>query len=99
MAESFNVEELQARFEALRRSEAFPAIVGAAAGGLTGALMAALIAGRRHSSSNGSAEVRTVATATPGLLLGYSPRDIIQLVTVLSSLARQIKEWRDASES
>jgi len=94
MQQPMDLAELRARFEIVRRSEYFPAILGAVAGGLTGALMAGLIAGSRRGSSDSGRE-RDSAQGQPSFLFGLSARDLMQLVTVAASLARQLRQWRD----
>jgi hypothetical protein len=96
MEQPMDLAELRARYEIVRRSEYFPAILGGVAGGLSGALMAGLIAGSRRGSSDSGRE-RESAAERSGSLLGLSAKDMIQLVTVVVSLARQLREWRDQS--
>lgn len=93
MQQPMDLAELRARYDDVRRSEYFPAILGAVAGGLTGALMAGLISGSRR---GGEKVVRVQETngEQARMILGLSPRDIIQLVTVVTSLARQVQDWR-----
>ena len=91
MQTSLDLDQLKARFEVVRHSEYFPAMLGAVAGGLTGALMAGLISnGRRRAE----AEEKTGA-ADRGIVLGFSAKDLLQLVTVVASLARQLRDWRE----
>jgi hypothetical protein len=94
MQQSMDLTELRARYEIVRRSEYFPAILGAVAGGLTGALMAGMIAGARRGASDSGRGVETTA-GRPGTMLGLSLRDLIQLITVVAALARQLREWRE----
>lgn len=96
MQQPMDLEELRARFEVVRRSEYFPAVLGAVAGGLSGALMAGLISGTRRSAEK-TARAQETAAEQPRVFLGLSPRDIVQLVTVVTSLARQVQEWRKES--
>lgn len=99
MQQSFDLSELEARFQTIRHSEYFPAILGAVAGGLTGALMAALLAGGRRAASRvEEGETRSAADTKTGLLLGFSPRDLIQLATIVATLARQMREWQNKSQ-
>jgi hypothetical protein len=96
MQQPMDLTELRARYEIVRRSEYFPAILGAVAGGLTGALMAGLIAGSRRGSSHPDRE-RDDAAERSGSVLGLSAKELIQLVTVVATLARQLREWRQQS--
>lgn len=92
MQQRLDLQELEARFQVVRQSEYFPAILGAVAGGLTGAIMAGLIAGGRRSSAKGEEGGGT----RQGVLLGFSPRDMLELATIAASLARQLREWQRA---
>ena len=94
MQQPMDMAELRARYEIVRRSEYFPAILGAVAGGLTGALMAGLIAGSRGGSSD-SGRRGEASTERSGSRLALSARDLIQLLPVVASLARQLREWRE----
>lgn len=71
----------------VRKSEAYPAILGAIAGGIAGALMAALIAGGRSARRGGDESVN--ATVRPS----WSPRDIVQLATIVAALVKQVQLW------
>jgi hypothetical protein len=88
-----NLAELRARFEIVRRSEYFPAILGAVAGGLSGAMMAGLIAGGKRQAGDSGRSPESPA-GQPGFVLGLSARDLVQLISVVASLARQMREWR-----
>ncbi len=92
LKDKINVQELQARFETVRRSEYFPAILGAVAGGLTGAVMAGLISGSRKEET--VRIERTDAAGQKGIILGFSAKDLVQLTTVVAGLVRQMQEWR-----
>lgn len=96
MQQPMDLAELRARYEVVRKSEYFPAVLGAVAGGLTGALMAGLIAGSRRGEEK-VVRVQETDGEQGRMILGLSPRDIIQLVTVVTSLARQAQEWRKES--
>lgn len=74
----------------LRKSEAYPAIVGGIAGGIAGALMAVIIAGALSSRRPAKAEQDTVPTAAKS---AFSLRDAVQLLTVIASLVKQIQAW------
>ena len=72
----------------LRKSDAYPAIIGGIAGGMAGTLMAILIAGRRPSA-------RSVAPAeeTSKSSKGIPVREVMQLVPVILSLVKQVQQW------
>lgn len=76
----------------IRHSAAFPAILGVVAGGLAGALMAAIIAGRAstphrvESKAPQSDEKKHSAS-------GWTVGEAVQLITVLASLAKQAQDW------
>jgi len=93
MQQSLDLEQLKARFEVVRHNEYFPAVLGAVAGGLTGALMAGLISNGRHRAEAAVEENANVQDQS--LVLGFSAKDLLQLVTVVASLARQLREWRE----
>jgi hypothetical protein len=93
MEQPLDLEQLKARFEIVRHSEYFPAILGAVAGGLTGAMMAGLISNGRRTNQ---VVVEDGSTADKGIILGFSAKDLLQLATVVTSLARQLREWRAA---
>ncbi len=93
MQQSLDLDQLKARFEVVRRSEYFPAILGAVAGGLTGAIMAGLISSGRRSAE--AAEEERASAANNAIFLGFSAKDLLQLATVVASLARQLREWRE----
>jgi hypothetical protein len=72
----------------IRKSEAYPALIGGIAGGVAGALMAVIIAGRATSrpadvSSSEKKEARR----------GWSLKDVVQLVTIVATLAKQVQAW------
>ncbi len=93
MNQPLDLDQLQAQFEKVRHSEYFPAILGAVAGGLTGAIMAGIIAGGRR-----TVEVKhETVPESSGIAFGLSARDLVQLGTVVASLARQIRDWREQS--
>jgi ApbE superfamily uncharacterized protein (UPF0280 family) len=93
MEQQFDLEVLEAKFQAVRTSEYFPAILGAVAGGITGALMAALISGGKREAQSDSGGT-SLADKKTGYLGGFSPRDLMQLATLAVSLSRQMREWR-----
>ena len=77
----------------LRKSEAYPALIGGVAGGIAGALMAAIIAGRAPSrrAETASSEVK----ASRG---GWALKDVVQLLTVVATLAKQVQGWLKEQE-
>jgi hypothetical protein len=95
MPEQFDAQALMTRVtevaKALRKSEVYPALVGGVAGGIAGALIAALIAGRRPSPAPPPAA--PAETARTRLGINWSIKDVMQLVTVVAALAKQIQEW------
>lgn len=96
-----NPEEMLARvnevIKEIRQSDAFPALIGGLAGGIAGALMAMLIASR----ATGRASAPT-APATPAATKeekpGMSVQDVVQLATVVASLARQVQTFIQAQK-
>ena len=70
----------------IRKSDAYPALVGGIAGGIAGALMAAIIAGRRPPPQPSPASGR-------GQGRGWSLREVVQLLTVVAPLAKQVQAW------
>lgn len=77
-------------FKEIRKSEAYPALLGGIAGGIAGGLMAALIAGRATSSRNVATEtVDRIKKASAGG--GWSMREAVQLATVIAGLAKQVQ--------
>lgn len=81
----------------VRKSEAYPVIVGGIAGGIAGAVMAVLIAGRVASSSRGEVSShREGAEETADAAKeakGWSLREVVQLATIAATLLRQAQEW------
>jgi hypothetical protein len=70
-----------------RRSNAYPVVVAGLAGGVAGALMATLIAGRRRS-------LQSSRVADEGAQKkGWALRDAIQLLTIVATLVRQVQAW------
>ncbi len=72
----------------LRKSEAYPAIVGGIAGGIAGALMAVIVAGALSSRRSTEAETNAASAGR-----SFSLRDAVQLLTVIASLVKQIQAW------
>src|SRR5919199_6098100 len=89
--------KLPDRLKSLQRSPAFPSIVAAFAGGLVGGIIAARIGGTK------TRIVETVHDQAPAprksALLGFEPRDIIQLITVSTGLLAQVKAWREEANA
>ncbi len=92
MQQSLDLKELEARFDQVRKSEYFPAILGALAGGLTGALMAGLISAGR---GGGNHEAEQESSGKQGVILGFSAKDLLQLATVTAGLAKQLRDWQN----
>ncbi len=95
MEQQFDPQQMMERVGELarvvRKSEAYPALIGGIAGGVAGALMAVIIAGRMTSSR------RVVQEETAGVVKsdgrGWSAREVVQLATIAASLARQAQDW------
>ncbi len=94
MQQSLDLQQVEAQLNQLRRSEYFPAIMGAVAGGLAGAIIALVIGSRKHVTVE---KVTEAGPAEQGVILGFSAKDLLQLATVVASLARQLREFRDQS--
>ncbi len=77
----------------VRRSEAYPALLGAVAGGIAGALMAALIARRAAAPMRAPAEDERGA-GRKSWLSTWTPKDVLQLLTIGIGLAKQAQAWR-----
>jgi len=75
-----------------RKSEAYPVVVAGIVGGIAGALMATIIAGRRPSAQPAS------ANDGAGQGKSWSIRDLVQLLTVVAALARQVQAWLKEQE-
>jgi hypothetical protein len=97
MQQHIDAPELMARVgevaKEIRKSEAYPALVGGIAGGVAGALIAGVIAGRATArggepTSNGAKESRG----------GWNMRDLVQLLTITVTLARQVQAWMKEQE-
>ncbi|MGB8643796.1 MAG: hypothetical protein WCF84_01040 [Anaerolineae bacterium] len=89
--------QLQARFETVRKSEYFPAILGAVAGGVVAALIAAVIASRGRTVKQVVVQESAAAEPHATTVLGFTLPEIMQLATVVTQLARQVQEWRASS--
>ena len=92
MEEQFDAQQLLTRVNQvareLRKSDAFPALIGGIAGGIAGALMATIIAGsiasrKSDSSSNAAKESRR----------GWTAKDVAQLIGVLVPLVKQAQAF------
>jgi gas vesicle protein len=92
MDDQFDTQALLVRAQVvaqqIRRSEAFPALIGGIAGGIAGALMAILIAGRVTAR-----RAETITREKESHKTDWSLRDIAQLATVVAGLAKQIQAW------
>ncbi len=100
--------QLQTQFETIRKSEYFPAILGAVAGAAAAGIIAAIISRRGRtvervivqegdSEETYVPEQRQTELITPKsretLILGFTLGEIAQLVSIIATLARQIREW------
>ena len=96
MEEQYNTEGMLTRvgevWKLVRRSDAFPAVIGGVAGGVAGALMAVVIAGRA-SSHRTVQVVETGEAEAEKKWFNLTPKDLVQLFTVVASLARQVQAW------
>jgi hypothetical protein len=97
MQQHIDAPEMMARVgevaKEFRKSEAYPALVGGVAGGIAGALIAAIIAGRAAPRSGESASNGTKASGG-----GWNIRDLVQLLTVVVTLAKQVQTWMKEQE-
>lgn len=95
MEDSFDPQAMMQRAGTLarviRESEAYPALIGGVAGGIAGALMAVIIAGRMTSSRRGAIE-ESLNLKAEGRG-GWSLREAVQLATVVATLAKQAQAW------
>ena len=97
MRQQFDSPELLVRAgevaKEIRKSDAFPALIGGLAGGLAGALIAAIIAGRASSRrTDGESDAPKDAHG------GWALRDVMQLLTVGATLAKQVQMWMKEQE-
>ncbi len=81
------LERINALARQVRKSEAYPAVLGALAGGIAGALIALIISGMRAPRHADSGEVKSSARG------GWSPREVLELLAVGTALAKQVREW------
>ncbi len=97
MQQQFDSREMMRRAgevaKELRKSELYPALLGGVAGGIAGALMAAIIAGR--ASSRHSETAPSEAKTSRG---GWALKDVVQLLTVVTTLAKQVQGWLKEQE-
>jgi hypothetical protein len=97
MQQQFDSRELMARAgevaKEIRKSEAYPALIGGIAGGLAGALIAAIVAGRASSRNS-----KVSASAPKDARGGWALRDVMQLLTVGATLAKQVQSWMKEQE-
>jgi hypothetical protein len=88
-----NRTDLEQFVKEVRQSEMYPALVGGIAGGLAGALMAVIVAAlfsRGRAAPAEPSEPKAIRAAGPS----WSLRDIVDLIAVGMSLARQVQDWR-----
>ena len=99
MQQQLDGRELMARAgevaKEIRKSEAYPALIGGLAGGLAGALIAAIVAGR---ASARNPEAASDSRASKENRKGWALKDVVQLLTVGATLARQVQAWMKEQE-
>ena len=99
MQQSPNVSELtnqlQNQFKTIRKSEYFPALVGAVAGAAAAGVVAVLISSRGRTVKHVVVQEPEDGASSGITVLGFSLTEIMQLVTIVAQLARQLREWRD----
>ncbi|MCI0478386.1 MAG: hypothetical protein L0Y55_19260 [Anaerolineales bacterium] len=92
MEEQFDTQALMTRAQLvareIRKSDAFPALIGGIAGGIAGALMAVIIAGRIAAPRE---PIAPREKASPKF--DWSVRELMQLATVVAPLLKQIQAW------
>ncbi len=101
MQSSFDTQEVMERAgelaQKVRRSEAYPALLGGVAGGIAGAFVAVIIAGRAPQRRDvGAAPLQSPvgpADAARALSGGLALKEILQLLTVAAGLLRQMQVW------
>jgi hypothetical protein len=97
MQQQFDSRELMARAgevaREIRKSDAYPALIGGIAGGVVGALIAAIIA--RRVSSHSANSTPSSAKEPRG---SWALKDVVQLLTVVATLARQVQAWMKEQE-
>ena len=97
MQQQFDGREFMARAgvvaKEIRKSDAYPALVGGMAGALAGALIAAIVAGRASSR-----HVNEESRASKDGRGGWALRDVMQLLTVGATLAKQVQTWMKEQE-
>lgn len=89
--------QANAAFQKIRKSEAYPALIGGIAGGIAGALFAALIARQviarakppASESAPAPAQAPRATTARLKISDGLTMREVMQLITIGASLAKQ----------
>jgi hypothetical protein len=96
MEQQFDAQDMMQRAgevaREVRKSDAYPALIGGVAGGVAGALMAVIIA-RRVISSRPATVEETVKVERSDGGAGWSLREVVQLATVVASLAKQAQDW------
>ncbi len=85
-------ERLDELARRVRKSEAYPAILGAIAGGIAGAFIALLITGMR-SAGRSANSAETTAPTQARARGGWTPREVVELLTVGAAIAKQAREW------
>lgn len=99
MQQSPNVSQLtnqlQSQFETVRKSEYFPAILGAVAGAAVAGVVAVVISSRGRTVKQVVVQEPEDGASSGISVLGFSLAEIMQLVTLVAQLARQLREWRD----
>jgi glycerol uptake facilitator-like aquaporin len=86
------LERVSAVAREVRKSEAFPAIIGGIAGGIAGALMAIIIASRVSAPQAAKAEHTTKESR------GFTLKDLAQLIAVITPLIKQAQAWMKEQE-
>src|SRR3990170_3882126 len=106
LQESYDGAEIEQRLDEFRSSRYFPAIVGAAAGGLAGVGMMLLVGRLRSRSQEPNAydeegnPVNVVYVPKPApAFFGFSPRELITLFTLGLSLLQQLRSMQEERPS
>lgn len=86
------VERAREIAEEIRRSDAYPAIVGGIAGGIAGALVAGMIASRFAPQPDARPEPAS-GNRSHGARGGMELRSAVELLTVVAGLVKQAREW------
>lgn len=83
------VERARELGRTIRKSEAYPAIIGGIAGGIAGALMATIIASRFAPRPESQSTLESSSKAKGGI----AAREMVQLLGVIAGLVKQAREW------